>query len=117
MKNPLKSSLKNSFSQAKGLMAQMNEFKKKMADLDKNLEETVVVSKAGEGLVEVTLSGKGKVLSLKIDPSLVAQNDVGMLEDLIVVAFRNAKENVDELVAAETEKASAGLPKIPGMPF
>ena len=50
-----------------------------------------VEGESGGGLVKVTLSGKGEMKSIKLDPSLMKPEEVEMAEDLIVAAFNDAK--------------------------
>lgn len=100
----------NPFQQTQKLIA-------KMEELQKALEEKEIEGASGAGLVTVTLNGKYDLRRIHIDPSLMVPDDVGMLEDLIIAAFREARQKVDEMVAAESGQLTAGLPKIPGMPF
>lgn len=88
-----------------------------MEEFQKALEAKEVEGSSGAGLVAVTLNGKNDVVRVKIDPSLLVPEDVEMLEDLLVAAFREARQKVESLIAEEGSKMSAGLPKIPGMPL
>ncbi len=58
----------------------------------KNLEEK---GSAGNGLVEVTLSGEKELKKIKIDPKCVDPNDVEGLEDLIQAAYMEAFKKID----------------------
>lgn len=100
----------NPFQQTQKLLAKMEEFQKA-------LETKEAEGISGAGLVSVTLNGKNDVVKVHIDPSLLVPEDVEMLEDLVVAAFREARQKIETLVAEESSKMSAGLPKIPGMPF
>ena len=53
---------------------------------------------AGGGLVEVTLNGQGKVVAVRIDPSVVDPNDVETLQDLVIGALDDAAENMRDTV-------------------
>jgi nucleoid-associated protein EbfC len=70
---------------------------------------------AGGGLVEVTLSGKFEMRSLRIDPSLFKEDDVEILEDLILAAHNDAKAKVEQVMQEKTRELTAGLPLPPGM--
>ncbi|MDR1907538.1 MAG: YbaB/EbfC family nucleoid-associated protein [Holosporales bacterium] len=98
----------NSFQQAQKLLAKMNE-------LQETLEKKEVTGESGAGLVKVVVNCKHDVKLVKIDPSLVVPSDIEILEDLILAAFRDAMQKVDEFAASEGSKISSGLPKIPGM--
>jgi hypothetical protein len=70
-------------------------------------------------MVQLTLNGKGDLKSIKIDKGAVDPEDVGMLEDLIVAAFNDAKQKVAALHDSEMQKLTGGL-NLPGglkLPF
>ena len=61
------------------------------------LENTEVVGKAGGEMVAVTINGKKEIKSIKLDRTAVDPDDIEMLEDLIVVALKDAFNKADEL--------------------
>ena len=79
------------------LMKQAQQMQQKMAEAQQQLEESEVKGAAGEGLVEITLSGKKQLLGVRIDPKAVDPDDVEMLEDLITAAYNDAAKQADEL--------------------
>jgi DNA-binding YbaB/EbfC family protein len=66
-------------------------------------------------LVKVTLSGKGDLRRLSIDPKVVDPTDIEMLEDLIVAAHNAAKQALDASNADEMAKITGGLQLPPGL--
>jgi DNA-binding YbaB/EbfC family protein len=66
-------------------------------------------------MVKVTLSGKGEMRSIKLDPSLMKPEEVEMAEDLIVAAFNDARAKVERAAAEKMQEVTAGLPLPPGM--
>ena len=52
---------------------------------------------ASSGLVKVEINGAFEMISVKIDPSVVDPEDVEMLEDLVIVAYNDAKEKAEEM--------------------
>jgi len=98
-----------------GLMKQAQEMQKKMADMQAKLESTVLEGVSGAGLVRVTLTGKGAVTGVKLDPKVVDPADTEMLEDLIVAALADAKGKLDALAESEMKNATGGLNLPPGM--
>ncbi|HWJ69268.1 MAG TPA: YbaB/EbfC family nucleoid-associated protein [Sphingobium sp.] len=99
-----------------GMASRMQEeVQKAQAELD-NVE---VEGVAGGGLVKVRASAKGRIIGLSIDDSLVVPADKGMMEDLIVAAFNDARAKADEAANAEMGKLTSGLPLPPGfkLPF
>jgi hypothetical protein len=75
----------------------------------------VVVGEAGGGAVKVRLNGKGEMLGLTIEPSLLKPDDTSILEDLIVTAHKSAKERSEALLQEKMKDLTAGLPIPPGM--
>ncbi len=98
-----------------GLMGKVKEMQAKMQEMQEGLSALEVTGQSGGGLVKVTLSGKGEMRSVSIDPSLVKPEDAEMIEDLIVAAHNDAKTKVEETVAERTRELTAGLPIPPGM--
>lgn len=54
---------------------------------------------AGGGAVEVRVTGGGEFLGIRISPDVVDPDDVGMLEDLVLAAIRDAMAQVQEVQA------------------
>lgn len=98
-----------------GLMKQAKEMQAKMAGMQEELSRTEAEGISGGGLVRVTLSGKGDLRSVSIDPSLVRDGENEMIEDLLLAAHAQAKEKVEALMAEKTRELTAGLPIPPGM--
>ncbi len=101
------------------MMKQAQEMQAKMAEMQQQLSESEMTGAAGGGMVQVTMSGKGELRAVKIDPKIVDPNEVEVLEDLIVAAAADAKAKVEAHVAEEMKKLTGGLNLPPGfqMPF
>ena len=54
-----------------GMMKAAHEMQAKMQGLQQEIAEMTVEGRSGGGMVVVTLSGKGEMRGIKIDPSLV----------------------------------------------
>lgn len=91
------------------LMQQAKTMQSKMADLQEKMADVQVSGSAGGGAVAVTMTCKGQVLSVKINPSVVDPADVGMLEDLVKAAVNDARRKGDETVASETQRMMEGM--------
>jgi nucleoid-associated protein EbfC len=92
-----------------GLMKQAQQFQEKMAEAQLELDQTVVEGEAGGGLVKVTLTAKGAMKSISIDPSLVKPEEKSILEDLIVTAHMQARAKADEAMAEKMKAMTGGL--------
>jgi DNA-binding YbaB/EbfC family protein len=98
-----------------GMMKKAEELQARMQEMQQNLGSVTAEGRSGGGLVTVTLSGKGELRGLKIDPSLFREDDVEVLEDLIVAAHADAKQKVDAEMQQKVNEMTAGLPLPPGM--
>lgn len=96
-------------------MKQAQAMQAKMAELQEEAKKKIVEGKSGGGMVIVTASCDGEIKSIKIDPSIIDPNDKEMMEDLIVAAVRNAKENADNTMNEEMKKLASSMGLPPGM--
>ena len=97
------------------MMKQAQEMQARMAEMQSQLASVEIEGRSGGGLVAATLTGKGELRRLKIDPSLADPDDVEVLEDLIVAAVNDAKTKVEAHVNAEMQKLTGGLNLPPGL--
>jgi DNA-binding YbaB/EbfC family protein len=93
---------------AQAVQAQLQEAQEALARLD-------VGGQSGGGLIKVTLTGKGEMKAIAIDPSLLTPADKEMVEDLILAAYSDAKGKADRLAAEKMQSLAAGLQLPPGM--
>ena len=101
----------------RGNIAQMMQQAQKMQEnLQKAQEEIAkleVTGSAGGGMVSVTLTGTKECRKVRIDPSILADQE--MAEDLIAAAFNDAANKVDAESKTKMGSATAGMPLPPGM--
>lgn len=69
-----------------------------------------IEGQAGSGAVRAVVSGMGELQSVHIDPQLLNPNDVEILQDLIVVAVRDAMRNAE---AVQQQKMQSLLQSLP----
>lgn len=84
-----------------------------------NLDTIEVEGASGGGLVKVRASAKGRIIGLSVDDSLISIDDKGVMEDLIVAAFNDARAKADEASSKEMATLTSGLSLPPGfkLPF
>ena len=101
------------------MMKKAQEMQAKMGEMQERMDNVEVTGMSGAGMVEVTLSGKGEMRKLSIDPSLVNKDETEVLEDLIVAAHNDAKSRVEEKVQSEMSDLTGGIDLPPGfkLPF
>ena len=98
-----------------GMMKKAQEMQAKMGEMQSELENTEVEGNAGAGMVTVTLSGKGDMKGIKIDPSLLKEEEAEILEDLLIAAHADARTKAEALSQEKMQEMTAGLPIPPGM--
>tara|TARA_B100001027_G_scaffold6622_1_gene4311 strand:- start:1212 stop:1517 length:306 start_codon:yes stop_codon:yes gene_type:complete len=97
------------------MLKQAQELQKKMADAQKKVEELEAEGTSGGGLVKVRVNGKNITTSISIDDSLISKDEKEILEDLIMAALNDARENVQKKIAEEMSSLTGGLKLPPGM--
>ena len=72
---------------------------------------------AGGGMVEIDLNGKFEVTDVRIAQEAVADSDTEMLADLIMAAFSNGWEKLQDAIKNEmgTMAGDLGVPGLSGM--
>ena len=98
-----------------GMMKKVQEMQSRMKALQQEMADTEFSAAVGGGAVQVTVTGKGEMRGVKIDPSAVDGEDIGMLEDMICLAANNARAEADAMMAAKMKDITGGLPLPPGM--
>jgi DNA-binding YbaB/EbfC family protein len=98
-----------------GIMKKAQAMQSKLAETQEELARIEVEGLSGGGLVKVTLSGRGDMKAIKLDPSLLKPEEAEMAEDLIVAAFAEAKGKAERAAAEKMQELTAGLPLPPGM--
>jgi DNA-binding YbaB/EbfC family protein len=96
------------------MMKQIQKMQSKMMELQEELDAQEVEGTAGGGMVKAIVSGKGDIKEVKIDPQVLEDGDVEMLEDLIVAAITQAQENASEVQKETMSELTGGL-NIPGL--
>jgi nucleoid-associated protein EbfC len=97
------------------LMKQAREMQGKMAAMQAELEQAETEGQAGAGMVRVTLTGKGVMKAIAIDPSMMKEDEREILEDLIIAAHNDAMQKNARVMEEKMKTATAGMPIPPGM--
>lgn len=71
-------------------------FQEQMAKMQEDMQNLEVTGQAGNGLVEITLSGEKEIKKITIKPECVDPEDIEGLQDLIIVAFNDAAKKIEE---------------------
>jgi nucleoid-associated protein EbfC len=96
------------------MMNQVRKMQQDMAKAQEEIQNATLEGAASGGLVKVTMSGDFRVSKIAIDRSAVDPEDVETLEDLIIVAFNDARAKAEDFASKRMAPVTGGL-KIPGM--
>jgi DNA-binding YbaB/EbfC family protein len=80
-----------------------------------SLGQVQVEASAGGGAVTARANGRLEILSVKIDPKLLADGDTELLEDLVVLAVNQALTKAREAATQSIQSAAGNLPMPPGI--
>ena len=95
-------------------MKQAQALHDQLAKLKDEVASKTVTASAGGGMVEATVNGAQEIVSIRIDPEVLKDTDVDMLQDLVISAANEALRQSRELVAHEFKGLTGGL-QIPGL--
>ncbi len=98
-----------------GLMKQAQQMQARMAEMQTEMETTEVQGQSGAGMVSVTLTAKGTLKALRIDPSLLKPDEAEIVEDLIVAAHADARAKAERIMEEKMKALTGGLPLPPGL--
>lgn len=82
-------------------------FQQQFQQIQSKMKTTEVIGTAGNGLVNITLSGEGDLKQIKIKPECVDPEDVEGLEVLIKAAYEDAQKKI--------KSETPSMPNIPGL--
>ena len=95
------------------ILEQAQQMQGRLEKIQDELAGMTVSGSAGGGMVTVDADGKGQITKVRVDPSIVNASDVEMLEDLLLVALRDAQQKSADLAKQEMSKLTGGM----GLPF
>ena len=99
--------------QLQKMMAQAQKMQAGVMQAQEELSDARVEGKAADGLVRVVVTGQGELVEISISPEAVDPDDVEMLEDMILVAVKNAVKASRKL--SEDRMQALGIPGMGGI--
>ena len=99
----------------KNIMKQMGKMKEQMERLQNEAGEKTVEASSGGGMVTVTAKAKGEISSIVIEPEIISEPDIEMLQDLVTAAVNEALYKGQELMKDEVSRFTAGMGLPPGL--
>lgn len=91
------------------LLRQAQKMQADMEKVQQELEETELEVSSGGGMVVCKVTGKGDIVSIKINPQIVDPEDVEMLEDTVTAAVKEALRQAGELSGERMNKVTGGM--------
>lgn len=91
------------------LMKQAQEMQDKLAEAKEEIAQAEFEGVSASGAVKVTLNGNKELVAIKLQKEIVDPDDIEMLEDLIVVAFNDAKEQAEKFAEEVMPDGANGL--------
>ena len=82
---------------------------KRMEEMQEKLAQEEVEGISGGGMVKVVLNGKFEMKKLELDGSLINIDEKDVLEDLIIAAYNDAKNKVDEKMQNSVQSVTGGM--------
>lgn len=97
-----------------GIVKQAQAMQQKMAKMQEEMEHLRIEASVGGGMVSAIVTGRQKLVSLKIDKSVVDPEDIDMLQDLVITAVNEAIKKSQDLQQQEMGKVTGGF-NLPGL--
>ena len=97
------------------MMKQAQSMQKKMEEVQKLMDKKEIIGTAGGEVVTITTNGKGEMKKVKIDKSIVKVDEIEIIEDLIIAAYNNAKQNAAQYSNEEMNKLGLSPDMIKGI--
>jgi hypothetical protein len=93
---------------------QIEQLQAQMAQAQASLAEEVVTVSVGGGAVTVEMTGAQELRSIKIQPDVLNPDDVEMLQDMLMAAFKEAMEKSQQLASQKLGPLAGGI-DLPGL--
>ena len=98
------------------MFGKLNEIKQKMEEIKNRLDTITVEGNAGDGAVQVEVTGNRVVKNIKIEDALLTLNRKEELQELLETAINIGMEKAKNVSETEMHSAGKGLfPNLPGL--
>jgi DNA-binding YbaB/EbfC family protein len=93
-----------------GMMQQIQKLQEQLAQTQEQLAQETVNYSAGGGAIKVVMTGDQRCQSVEIDPELLKDADIEMLQDLVLAAVNGALDASRALASERLGPLAGGLP-------
>ena len=90
------------------ILEKAKELESKMKESQKNIKLIIAEGVSGSNSVKITLDGEGEMQKIEISDEILKENK-SIIEDLILAAHNNAKEQLKSKTSEEISKATGGF--------
>lgn len=91
------------------MMQQIQQLQQQVLEAQEQLEQETVTASAGGGVVKVTITGDQRCKNIEIDPEVLKDADVDLLQDLLVTALNSALDQSRKMAEDRLGPLSSGL--------
>ena len=96
--------MKNMFN----MLKQAQEMKSKFSEMKNNIENTFFFGESHDGLIKVKVNGKGLLQDISVSHQEI--DDISQIENLIKIAYEDARKKAEDFCEIEMNKATGGMP-------
>ncbi len=96
------------------LMKQVQKLQARMQKIQEELAAEEIEGSAGGGMVKAVVNGQQEILEIKIEPDILEDGDIEMLQDLVVAAVNDAIKKSKERAGEKMASLTGGM-NIPGL--
>ena len=90
------------------MLKQVQEMKSKFSEIKKNIDNTYFFGESDDALVRVKVNGKGLLLDVSISHENI--EDISKIENLIKIAYEDARKKAEKFCEDEMNKVTGGMP-------
>ena len=91
------------------MVKQAQKIQKRMNEVQEQLAQQRYEASAGGGMVKAVVDGKQMLKELKLDPGLLAEKDVTLIEDLVLTAVGEAQKTAKDAYQQSLGKITGGM--------
>ncbi|HEX3035706.1 MAG TPA: YbaB/EbfC family nucleoid-associated protein [Thermodesulfobacteriota bacterium] len=97
------------------MLKQAEKIKEQIEKLQAEAGEKTVEATSGGGMVTAVAKAKGEIVSIRIEPKIVKEGDIEMLQDLVTAAVNEALTRGKDMLKEELSKAATSFGLPPGL--
>lgn len=93
-----------------GMMQQIQKLQEQLAQAQAELAQETVEYSAGGGAIKVVMTGDQRCQSVAIDPEILIDSDIEMIQDLVLAAVNGALDASRAMASEKMGPLAGGLP-------